>query len=382
MKNICLIFVILFMLLSGLSVIAQSAQIAWGEQFELDKKNRLYRLVGMDEVNYYVISGQVKKSEFELLTFEISDHKLVNTHPLNFKYDKTKYTFLNSIQTTAGMFLYYFENNKAANKIELFVAKIEQGKLGDFLLVHSQDKVEGLFSNHLLNSQLSIFGNGYKVKVNQQISPDKKLVTLSYRQEIKGRFDDFQLLCLNENMELEWHKKIDFSEEKKKIFIGDFQIDTDGTIYCLTRVHKHAFKEVVKDLINKSLSKDYFFRVYKINEEREYFDFVFDKNSIYDPEKVLLVLKNGKSLPALTGIYATKNKNASTKGSFYATMDNMDDPPDVKFFPFKNISLVSRNFRDNWDKLDSPKPNYNYIKSYQFENGNLALILENHVVQS
>ncbi len=389
MKNIDLLITTIF-LLSLLAVLngnAQSTQINWGEEFELEKKHTLSRVVGMDNEHYYIISGRVKKSEFELQTFGILDHKLKNTQSLNFEYDKTKYTFLNAISTAAGIFLYYFKNNESSNKIELHVAKIVEGVLTDFKLVHQQEKEKGLFSNHLLSSQVSVFGNGYKISVSQKTSPDKKFVILSYRQEIKGRFEEFQLLCLNENMEFEWDRKLDFEEEKKKLFIKNFSVNNDGAAYCLVEIQKYTFKEKAREVLQpigkNASSNDYFFRVYKILEkEVESLDLSFDENLGFYPAKGILIFENGKSMPNFTGIYAAKKDGSEIKGSFYATINNLDSLSEVKLHPFKNISLISRNFRENLDKLDAPKPNYSYIKSHQFENGNRALILENYIVKS
>ena len=378
MKNIGIVVLHLMLLFNVSYMGAQNTQINWGEQFELEKKEQYYRLVGMDEENYYIISGRAKKSEFRFLTFRNSDHKLLGSEDIQFEYDKTKYSFLESIHTDAGIFLYYFGNNKEANRIELFVAKIDQGKLGNFELVHDQEKEKGLFSNHLLSSQASLLGNGYKIRVRESLSPDKKLVTLSYLLEIKGRFEEVQLLCLNQNMKVEWERKIDFKKEKKKILIGNFKIADDGTVYCLIRVQNHNLLDVASSGQNR---RNYFFQIHKIEENNwETMDFLFEEALGYYPVKAILILPKGDDSPVLTGIYSTDKKRSKLEGSFYASIDDFDNVPEMKTYPFENISLVERDFWKAIDKIDLPKPDFNGVESFYFKNGNMALVLENKFV--
>lgn len=300
----------LFIVILSSAAVAQTLEVEWGAEFDLDRDSRFYKVVGQDVEKFYLI----RKKEGKSVTRGTLWLESVS---------KTNMGVESSYQLTLPEI-----NGKSSNFENLFYV---DGKLILFATVHDQLKqLSNLYMMHIDEDGLSkgspqLVGfmsliidpaNGFKFSV----TPDNKHILLHYHipfSTYTGEPLYFKLI--SSNLEVVENKRFELPYLQSKVQIINYERGESGNYYFSIQSEPEKKRRSSRAVAGRIEKIDYNYSVLVYNAKKDSLQDYPIKVDKFNPDGIMMALNEKEEVLAFG--FATKRSSAAFSGVYYQRID-------------------------------------------------------------
>jgi hypothetical protein len=212
-------------------IVSISSLFSQNKEFKIKVSEDLFKIwdfskfMGADDKYFYIYS---LNNEIKVYNANLEE---VNKFTLEYKEEKNDNHYRSAIKSINGKH-YYFTliNNKKLNTVKIYAAKINEGKLEPFNLLHTYNLLKG--EDLALDNDFVLVDDENNEIAVVYFFKDQTFILDGY-WFIRSGVKELNSIVFNESLDVQWERKISIGDERKNVknYVKDMKLSNNKVIF-------------------------------------------------------------------------------------------------------------------------------------------------------